>query len=85
MDIVRLRRMAIDLGFERISIKNEKMTLYFVQNQQSPYYQSEIFERILMFVQKHPQVFRFRDSSDKPSMFTQGIKNVQMALYVLQQ
>jgi transcription-repair coupling factor (superfamily II helicase) len=85
MDIVRLRRMAIDLGFERISIKNEKMTLYFVQNQQSPYYQSEIFERILMYVQKHPQVFRFRDSSDKPSMFTQGIKNVQMALDVLQQ
>lgn len=85
MDIVRLRRMAIDLGFERISIKNEKMTLYFVQNQQSPYYQSEIFERILMFVQKHPQVFRFRESSDKPSMFTQGIKNVQMAIELLRQ
>ncbi|MGC8824139.1 MAG: transcription-repair coupling factor [Bacteroidales bacterium] len=84
MDIVRLRRMAMQLGFERISIKNERMTLYFVQNQQSPYYQSEIFGHILQFVQKHPQVFRFRESSEKPSMYTQGIKNVKMALELLQ-
>ncbi|MCX7986951.1 MAG: transcription-repair coupling factor [Bacteroidales bacterium] len=83
MDIVRLRRMAKELGFERISIKNEKMTLYFVQNQQSPYYQSEIFGRILKYVQKHPQEFRFRDSTEKPSMFTHGIKNVRMAMDVL--
>ncbi|HOK99147.1 MAG TPA: transcription-repair coupling factor [Bacteroidales bacterium] len=83
MDIVRLRRLAMELGFERISIKNERMTVYFVQNQQSPYYQSEIFGHILQYVQRHPQVFRFRDSSDKPAMYTQGIKNVQMAIELL--
>ncbi len=79
MEIVRLRKLAMQLGFERIAIKNEIMTIYFVQNQQSPYFQSEIFGKILQFVQKHPHIFKFRESADKPSMYTKGIKSVQMA------
>ena len=35
--VVRLRWIAIQLGFERIVIKNGIMLAYFVNNQQSPY------------------------------------------------
>jgi transcription-repair coupling factor (superfamily II helicase) len=84
MDIVRLRKLAIQLGFERISIKNEQMTIYFVSNQQSLYYQSDIFGKILSFVQKHPNIFTFKESSAKPSMYTKGIKSVKMAIETLE-
>lgn len=44
--IVKLRRLARQLGIERISLKNKRMTLYFVSRNDSPYYQSKTFEKL---------------------------------------
>ena len=47
---LRLRWVARDLGFERIVLKNNKLRAYFVENPQSAYYESEIFQRIFGFI-----------------------------------
>jgi transcription-repair coupling factor (superfamily II helicase) len=83
MNIVRLRWMAIKLGFERISIKNNRITVYFVTNQLSPYYQSVAFNNILTFIQKNPRIFQMKEGKDKLTMHSEGIRDVKMALELL--
>jgi transcription-repair coupling factor (superfamily II helicase) len=48
---VRCRRLAIQLGFERMFLKNEQLKCFFVSNPDSPYFQSETFNRIILFLQ----------------------------------
>ena len=49
---VRCRKLAIDLGFEKMFMKNETLKCFFVSNPESPYFQSDIFNGILQFLQK---------------------------------
>jgi len=48
---VRVRRMAVELGFEKLFLKNDTLKCFFVGNPESPYFQSETFNRILLFLQ----------------------------------
>lgn len=83
MNIVRLRWLAIKLGFERVSIKNNRLTLYFISNQQSPYYQSQVFSTVLNFIQNYPRAFQMKEGKDKLSMSAENINNVQKAIDLL--
>lgn len=48
---LRCRTVACELGFEKLIIKNEQMRLYFVSNPDSPYFESETFNHILLHIQ----------------------------------
>jgi transcription-repair coupling factor (superfamily II helicase) len=48
---VRIRRMAVDLGFEKMLLKENQLKCFFVANHESPYFQSEVFVRIMQFIQ----------------------------------
>lgn len=49
-DGLRLRWVAKRLGFERVILKEGKLRCYFVLNPQSPYYESEMFKKVMQFV-----------------------------------
>lgn len=49
---VRTRKIAVELGFEKLFLKNEVLKCFFVSNPDSPYFQSETFNLILLFLQK---------------------------------
>ena len=49
---VRVRKLAVELGFEKLFLKNEVLKCFFVGNPESPYFQSETFNGILLHVQK---------------------------------
>lgn len=56
---VYVRKMAKELGFERIILKNKTLRLYFISNPESPYFDQEEFHKILQYVQQriaHSQV-----------------------------
>ena len=48
---VRCRKIAVELGFEKLFLKNETLKCFFVSNPDSPYFQSETFNGILKFLQ----------------------------------
>jgi transcription-repair coupling factor (superfamily II helicase) len=48
---VRCRKIAVELGFEKLFLKNNTLKCFFVSNPDSPYFQSEIFNGILLFLQ----------------------------------
>ncbi len=56
--VVRIKWVATRLGFDRIILKGGRMRCYFVQNTDSPYYESPIFTNILSVVQS----YRFKES-----------------------
>lgn len=47
--MVRLRRLGKQLGAERLILKNRQLRMYFVQSEQSPYYQGHAFGQIVSY------------------------------------
>ncbi len=83
INTLRLRWIARELGFEKIIMKNERLTGYFITNQESAYYQSETFTRILRFVQQNPELCRMKETKERLSMTFMNIKSVEEGLKVL--
>ncbi|MFN8242849.1 MAG: transcription-repair coupling factor [Ferruginibacter sp.] len=48
---VRCRKMAVELGFEKMLLKNDVLKCFFVSNPESPYFQSATFNGILHYLQ----------------------------------
>ena len=48
---VRCRKISVELGFEKLVLKNQILKCFFVSNPESPYFSSTTFERILDFIQ----------------------------------
>ncbi|HUC83105.1 MAG TPA: transcription-repair coupling factor, partial [Flavisolibacter sp.] len=48
---VRCRKLAVELGFERMILKNDSLKCYFINRPDSPYFESETFNRILGYLQ----------------------------------
>ncbi len=80
MRVVRLRWMAMDLGFEKVVLKDGKMLVYFVANPISPYYQSGIFQKVLLFIQKQPARFRMKEAKEKLNMTIEKVSGMDEAL-----
>jgi transcription-repair coupling factor (superfamily II helicase) len=51
-ETVRCRRLSVELGFERLLLKDETLKCYFINNPVSPYFESRVFHSILNFIQK---------------------------------
>ena len=45
--VVRLRNLAMDLGFEKITLKQGVMLLYFISNPQSAYFRTDRFQKLI--------------------------------------
>lgn len=84
IDVVRLRWLAVELGFEKLILKNKRLTAWFVSNQKSPYYQSEIFSEILQFVQGNPKTCSMNEGENKLTLKVENIKEIKEAMLILQ-
>ncbi len=79
---VRLRWLGEKLGFEKLSLKNEKLRAYFVTNNDK-YFNSDIFGTILGFVQKHSRQCKVKDTAGKAMLIIESIKTVDAAIEIL--
>lgn len=83
IEVVRLRRVAISLGMEKIILKNQKMVCHFISDPQSPFYQSPVFGKVLQYVQTHHQSCRMKEANNKLSLTFEKVKSVKKAKEVL--
>jgi len=81
---VRLRWLGEKLGFEKLSLKNEKMRAFFVSNNDK-YFNSDTFGHILAFVQKHQRKCKMKDSGGKAMLVVENIKTVDAAIELFSQ
>ena len=83
MRVVPLRRCGKNLGCEKVVLKQGRMSLFFVSNPESPFYQSDAFDRILSFVAHNPRRCNFREVNGKRSMTIADIPTVEEAVKLL--
>jgi len=61
-DTVRIRKLAVGLGFEKLILKDDTMRCYFINRPDSPYFESDIFKRVLEYIQKHTNKARLKQA-----------------------
>lgn len=82
IDSVRLRWMGEELGFEKITLKNDKLRAQFISGKEE-YFKSEVFGKILAFVQLHNKKCRMKDSANKLTLTIEDITSVEKAIEIL--
>ena len=70
---------------EKLVLRNGLMTGYFVSDQQSLYYQSEIFTSVLKYVQSHPTSCRMKEAANKLTLAFYNVNSVSDGLRVLRE
>ncbi len=83
MLVVPLRRLAGQLGCEKLLLKQGRMTLFFVSDPNHPFYRSTAFDHILQYVATNPRRCQFRDANGKRSLLLTDIPTVSAALFLL--
>ncbi len=81
--LVTLRRMGRELGIEKIYLKAGRMSLFFVSNPDSPYYESEAFGAILAYAGQNPMTCRLREEGTKRSLLITQVPDVEHAISLL--
>ena len=85
MNVVPMRRKAKQLGCERLMLKMGRMTMFFVSNPNSPYYQSQAFDSILNYIASNPRRCNIRENNGKRSLVVNDVKTVEDAIVVLEE
>lgn len=83
--IVPLRRLAARLGAEKIFLKGGRMTLFFVSNPDSPFYQSLAFGKVIDYMMKYTRRCDLREQNGRRSMVVKDVPTVETAVSVLQE
>ena len=83
--VVPLRRLGRRCGAERLVLKAGSMTLYFVANAESPFYRSQVFQRVLDFAMNPAQMRRCELGEKKGKRFLRikQVPSVEAAVKVL--
>jgi transcription-repair coupling factor (superfamily II helicase) len=79
---VRSRKIAVELGFEKLFLKNETLKCFFVSNPNSPYFQSETFNGILQFLQTATNKGKLKQVGKNGILVVEDIKSMN-SLYKL--
>ncbi|WP_424509606.1 transcription-repair coupling factor [Robiginitalea sp.] len=88
LDSVRLKWMASDLGIEKLVLKKGSFIGYFIADQQSGFYQTERFGKILRYLQANPGRGRLKEKQTRKGLrlllTATHIHSVQEALGIMQ-
>jgi transcription-repair coupling factor (superfamily II helicase) len=87
LNSVRIKWIASKLGFEKIVMKQNKCIGHFIKDQQSSFYQSPGFTKVLQYIQNHPTTCKMKEKQTRQGLRLlltfDNIKSVDKALSVL--
>ena len=88
LNSVRIKWVATKIGLEKVVMKQGKMIGYFINDQQSAFYQSAGFTKVLQYIQTHPSAAKMKEKQTRTGLRLlltfEHIKTVKQALAVLQ-
>ena len=82
-DLVRtvaLRALAKKAGWGKVVLKQGRMAIVFAASDESAYFQSELFGKVLTYVQDHPSQSRLQDFKSKLGVVFEGVEDVEQAM-----
>ncbi|RXR34228.1 transcription-repair coupling factor [Flavobacterium piscinae] len=88
LNSIRIKWIATRLGIEKLIMKQDKMIGYFVGDQQSDYYQSSRFHKVLQFVQQNGNVCKMKEKETKSGLRLlltfEHVKSIRKALELME-
>jgi transcription-repair coupling factor (superfamily II helicase) len=81
---VRCRKLAVGLGFEKMSLKDDILRCYFINRPDSPYFESDIFRNTLDFLQKHTNKAKLKQVGKLFLLVVTDVKSMEAMLAFLQ-
>lgn len=73
---VRCRWLGVNLGFEKMVLKAGTLRCYFINNPDSPYFESDIFNRILQYVQTATHKARLKQTGKNFLLIHEDIEDM---------
>jgi transcription-repair coupling factor (superfamily II helicase) len=87
LDSVRLKWIATKMGLEKLIMKKGKLIGYFINDQQSKFYQSDDFSKVLQFVQMNAGKCKMKEKKTRNGLRLlltfDNIKSIKQALAAL--
>ena len=88
LNSIRIKWIALQFGIEKLILKQGKMIAYFVSDQQSDYYTSKQFHKVLQFVQQHPTLCKIKEKQTPNGLRLlltfENVKSIRKALELMQ-
>ncbi len=88
LNSIRIKWVATSLGIEKLVLKQGKMVAYFVSDQQSAYYTSNQFHKVLQFVQRNGNLCKMKEKETKNGLRLlltfENVKSVKKALELME-
>ncbi|RXK83303.1 transcription-repair coupling factor [Filimonas effusa] len=73
---VRCRWLAVSLGFEKMALKEDTLRCYFINKNDSPYFESDLFKNILQYLQTGTNKARLKQSAKNFLLVVDDIKDM---------
>lgn len=81
--VVKIRNRGAALGFEKVIIKNGIMIAFFVSNPMSPYYKSEVFEKVMGRINDMGGKLELKQVENKLKIVARGVPSLAVAFNIL--
>ena len=81
---VHCRKLAVELGFERMILKESKLKCYFINRPDSPYFESDLFKNVLEFLQTGTNKARLKQVGKLFMLVMEPANDMQDAFTFLQ-
>ena len=82
-DIVRIRQLGENIGFEKIIIKNGVMIAFFISNPLSQYYRSSRFSNVLENITLNPKIFELKQNDNRLRILVRNVDTIAKAYSIL--
>ena len=83
MNTIRLRKLAKDIGFEKVVLKQHTFVGYFVQNPKSDFYQSPFFGLLMQYLSRFPSRARMKERNNKLTLVMDQMKTIDQVVQAL--
>jgi len=81
---VRCRKLAVELGFEKMVLKDDVLRCYFINRADSPYFESDTFHSILQYIQVQTNKARLKQSGKNFILTFQDTRSMPQMCHLLQ-
>ena len=81
---IRCRRIAIALGFEKMTLKDETLRCFFINRPDSPYFESNTFKQLLAYAQTAMNKAHFKQVGRSFVLVIKDITNMEQCFALLE-
>jgi transcription-repair coupling factor (superfamily II helicase) len=74
---VRCRKLAVELGFEKMSLKDTTLRCFFINRPDSPYFESSTFQRTLEYLQTGTNKARLKQVGKLFLLIVEPVKSME--------